>query len=115
MNQNPLFNLTLPSKERALNIMKTTTNANLTYFVSIRNNKVFKPIMVACDCISDAFDGKKAIISVSKKISIELTKMGQSIDGKLFNGKSLISSYRSEPETIANFLNNDLLKMGGVR
>ena len=94
---------------------KTTTNSNdLTYFASIRTNKVFKPIMRACDCISDGFNGKRAIVSINKKISVELMKMDNLISGKLINENQIVSSYQTWPELVAMSIENDLLKIGGI-
>ena len=94
---------------------KTTTNAEtLIYFASIKGKRIFKPIMRACDCLSDAYNGKKAIISISKKMSIELTKMDNHIDGRLMNEKQVISSYQTWPELVATNIENDIMKIGGI-
>lgn len=96
---------------------KTTTNAQLSFFASLRKTTmVFKPIMTACDVLEHSSDGRKAIISLSGKIRIDLIKRGQAlISGNLYNGQSLVSSYTNNPEVIANFLNNDIAKLGGIR
>ena len=95
--------------------MKKTTKSNdLSYFASIRGKRVFKPIMKACDAISDGFNGKRAIISISKKVSVELIKMGENIDGRLVNEGQVVSSYQTWPELVAMSIENDLLKIGGI-
>lgn len=95
--------------------MKKTTNVEtLTYFASIRSKSVFKPIMRACDCLSDAYNGKRAIVSINKKVSVELTKMGEFVNGRLINEKQVISSYQTWPELVATNIDNDIMKIGGI-
>jgi len=87
---------------------------NISFFMSLgkKTEQVFKPILSACDALSDAFNGSRSIISIKDKTRLEIIKIGHDMyRGKLLIDGKLKSSYTSDPEVIATQLNSDLFTL----